>query len=123
MDETPRLLDDFFRGRPGSAAIFERIDRAIADFGSYEVRVSKSQVAFRRRQGFAYVWLPDTYLRGPNPEAVLSIGLPYELTSPRFKEVVDPAPSRWMHHLEVRSTDDIDEEVISWLRAAFEAAG
>jgi hypothetical protein len=47
----------------------------------------------------------------------MALGRAYE--SPRFKEVVHPAPDIWMHHLEVRSLTDLDEEVAGWLREAF----
>lgn len=54
--------------------------------------------------------------------AVLSLALPYELDSPRFKEIVHPAPSVWMHHLELHDPSMVDAEVCQWIRKAFEAA-
>lgn len=99
--------------------------RAVADavdaIGDHEVRVSRSQVAFRRRRGFAYVWRPGKYVRSDVP-AVLSLALPYELHDDRFKQVVHPSPRVWMHHLELGSAAEVDEQVRSWLREAFEAA-
>jgi hypothetical protein len=53
---------------------------------------------------------------------VLSIALDRELSSSRFKQVVHPSPRIWLHHLELRSLDDLDDEVQSWLRAAYDAA-
>ena len=50
-------------------------DRAVRALGPVEVRVSRSQVAFRRRRGFAYVWRPGRYVRSAVP-AVLSVVLP-----------------------------------------------
>jgi hypothetical protein len=43
--------------------------------------------------------------------------------SPRWKQVVEPARGRFMHHLELTSAADIDHEVQSWLQAAWEMAG
>ena len=43
--------------------------------------------------------------------------------SPRWKQVVEPAPGRFTHHLELRSVDEVDDEVGGWLREAWEAAG
>jgi hypothetical protein len=62
------------------------------------------------------------YLAKPGADVVLSIALDREVASPRFKEIVHPAPRTWMHHLEIRSIDDIDDEVRDWLRQAFDAA-
>jgi hypothetical protein len=40
-------------------------------------------------------------------------------SSPRWKEIVEPAPGRFMHHLELDSVDDIDDEVPDWLQGAW----
>ena len=48
---------------------------------------------------------------------------PAPVSSERFKEVVHPAPTVWMHHLEIRSPDDVDGEVEAWLREAAGATG
>jgi len=42
--------------------------------------------------------------------------------APRWKQVVEPAPGRFMHHLELRTVEDIDERVRGWLREACDAA-
>ena len=84
--------------------------------------VTKSQVAFRRDQGFAYVWRPGQYVASDVP-AVLSIALPFEVESDRFKEVVHPSAHVWMHHLELRGTDEVDDEVRGWLELAHAEAG
>ncbi|WP_423803668.1 DUF5655 domain-containing protein [Paenarthrobacter ureafaciens] len=44
------------------------------------------------------------------------------LPSARFKEIVQPAAGRWMHHLELPTAESVDTEVRHWLRLAFEAA-
>jgi hypothetical protein len=53
---------------------------------------------------------------------VLSVALGRRDASPRFKEVVQPSPTHWMHHLEVDGPDDIDDEVVAWLAEAAERA-
>ena len=98
-------------------------DPMLEDLGGCDVRVSKSQVAFRRRRGFAYLWLPGQYLTHPAAEVVLSIPLGRHDGSPRWKEVAHPSPTAWMHHLEVRSPGELDDEVAAWLREAWSAAG
>lgn len=87
------------------------------------MRVSKSQVALRRRRGFAYLWLPGQYLSRPGAEVVLSIALRRRIESPRWKEVVEPKPGQWMHHLEIRDASDVDQEVTGWLHEAAVEAG
>ena len=86
------------------------------------IRTSKSQVAFRRRRGFAFVWRPGQW-NVAGPEAVLSIATPWQIDSNRFRDVVHPAPNTWMHHLGLTTLDDVDAEVLTWLQSAAEAAG
>ena len=50
--------DDFFAGRPNARAVFEEVRSILSKLGPVEVRTSKSQVAFRRQRGFAFLWLP-----------------------------------------------------------------
>lgn len=86
-----------------------------------EVRVSKSQVVFRRRRGFAYLWRPGSYVKSKVP-LVLSLALPFPVSSSRFKEIAHPSPGIWMHHLELPDSSALDGEVREWMRQAYEGA-
>ena len=98
------------------------VERAVSTLGDVTVRVTRSQVAFRRQRGFASVWRPGQYV-GSDVPAVLSIALPRPVDSPRFKEVVQPAATVWMHHLELHDATQVDDQVRAWLREAYDAAG
>ena len=112
---------EFFAGSPDGLAIHDRVAEATAALGDVESRVTRSQVAFRHGQGFAFVWRPAQYVHSAVP-AVLSIALPREVASPRFKEVAHPSPHVWMHHLELHDVSEVDDEVRAWLREAWEHA-
>jgi len=114
--------EDFFAGHKESRMLFESVRKAVEKIGSFDVRVTKSQIAFRRRTGFAYVWIPGRYLRKNEVPLVLTIGLRRRDASPRWKEVVEPAPGRFTHHLELRVDSEIDAEVRRWLKEAWESA-
>ena len=111
-----------FAGHPDAARIHDAVRALLERIGPSQIRVTRSQVAFRRRLGFAYLWLPGRWLRSPGSEAVLSIALRRHDPSPRFKEVAHPAERVWMHHLEVCSVEDLDGEVEAWLWEACESA-
>jgi hypothetical protein len=115
--------DDFFDGYPTARAVYDRVCAMLAEIGPFQERITKSQVAFRRRRGFAFLWMPGRYLAKPTAEVVLSIALGRSDGSDRFKEVAHPAPHQWLHHLEVRRVDDLDDEVAGWLREAADRAG
>ena len=112
-------LDDFFAGQEGPRLIFETLRSALDAVGKAELRVTKSQVAFRRRRAFAWAWMPGTYLRGRYAPLVLTISLRRRHPSTRWKEIVEPTLGRFTHHLELRSSADIDDEVLSWLQEAW----
>lgn len=117
------LPETVFDGHPDALATFRTVRELIDSIGPADVVISRTQVAFRRRRGFAYVWAPGRWLRGPAAEAVLSIALSRRIESTRFKEVVRPAPSTWMHHLEVHAPHELDDEVRAWLAEAWSEAG
>jgi hypothetical protein len=116
-----RSPEDFFDGFPDGLTIYEAVERAVADMGEAAVTVSKSQIGFRRRRGFAYVWRPGQYVKS-DAAAVLSIALPREVVSARFKSVVHPSTGVWMHHIELYETAQIDDEVRRWLSEAYDNA-
>ena len=116
-------LDDFFTGHPESRAIFDALSVAIASIGAADVRATKSQVAFRRARAFAWAWMPGKYLRDNSAPLVLSVALRRRDASPRWKEIVEPAPGRFMHHLALYSPAEIDGDVLRWLQEAWEQAG
>ena len=112
----------FFAGSALGWAVYRAVEHAVAGLGEHEVRVGKSQVAFRRARGFAFLWRPGRYVRSDVP-VVLSLAMRHRQNSSRFKEVVHPARTTWMHHLEVRSLEELDDEVLSWLAQAYADAG
>jgi hypothetical protein len=116
-------LDAFFDGYDEARPIFDALRDEIQAIGPVEMRVSKSQIAFRRRAAFAWAWIPGRYLRGGHAPLVLSVSLPYRHNSARWKEIVEPVPGRFMHHLELHAKTDIDDEVHAWLREAWNLGG
>ena len=114
--------EEHFAGHPVALAAYAAVRTLLDELGGAEVRTTKSQVAFRRRRGFAYLWLPGRYLATPASDVVLSVVLGRRDGSRRWKEVVHPSPAQWMHHLEVTDAGQLDDEVAAWLQEAAERA-
>ena len=112
---------DLFAGRPLALAVVDAVVGMVASIGEASIRTTKTQVAFRRRRGFAWLW-PPVFDR-PGVEIVLSIALDRHDPSGRFKQVAHPTARLWMHHLEIRALAELDDEVRDWLREAYSAAG
>ena len=87
--------------------------------GGATISVSRSQIGFRRKRAFAAVWRPAQYLRGDRPPLVLSVFLPHRDPSLRWKTVVEPAPGRFTHHLELRSPAEVDDELAGTVAEAW----
>jgi hypothetical protein len=116
-------LEEFFLGFEESRPLLEALRRALDLVGPSDMRVTKSQVAFRRRKAFAWTWVPARYLRGKSAPLVLTLAFPHRDPSPRWKQIVEPRPGTFIHHLELHSAADLDDEVIRWLRGAWTFAG
>jgi hypothetical protein len=115
-------IERFFADRPTARRIFVAVERAVTATGAATMRVTKAQIAFRRQRGFAWVWTPDRWLAGDIAPLVLSVALSRRDPSARWKQIVEPTPGRWMHHLELRSARAVDGDVRAWLREAWEGA-
>jgi len=122
VTKSNEIVDEFFTGHEPSRPLFDVVQQAIDALGPVDVRVTKSQIAFRRRVAFAWAWIPDRYLRGGHAPLVLSVALRRRDDSPRWKEIVEPRPGRFMHHLELYAPADIDDLVREWLAEAWVAA-
>ena len=48
-----------------------------------------------------------------------TIGLSCRLESPRVAVAVETYPGRWTHHVLISGEDQIDAELMSWLREAW----
>lgn len=115
-------VDEFFDSHSNAKGIYNALAKELMSLGQVSVLPSKSQVAFRRHRNVAIVWLPERYLKQKVAPLVLTFSFPAPDGSPRWKEVVQVAPGRYTHHLELYRPEDVDAEVRNWLHQAWEAA-
>ncbi|MFZ0324403.1 MAG: DUF5655 domain-containing protein [Actinomycetes bacterium] len=121
-NDTPPAVVAFFSDCPLGLQTYERVCSMLEPRGPFSVRVTDSQVTFRRRRGIAYLWCPDRWLSDPSADVVLSIALPQAHRSVRFKQIAHPTPHVWMHHLEIVDETALDAQVDEWLAEAWSAA-
>ena len=114
------IPDEFFADQPHSQQLFKAFSQEVEALGEISMRVTKSQIAFRRPRGFAWVWMPGQYRKRKAAPLVLSLALPRRDPSPRWIEIVEPYPGRFMHHLELYEAGEIDKQVVDWVRQAWE---
>ena len=106
----------FFDGRPDALVLYralaEGLERIAAEAS---VKVQKSQISFYDGGLFAMASLPR---RKRDRGLVVSFGLGRREPSPRIAVAVEPYPGRWTHHVPVTAEDQLDGELLGWLREA-----
>ena len=115
-----RPFGRFLEGREASIHLCDALREAILTVGPVDVRATTSEVGFRRRGGEAFAWVPHMYRRKGGLPLTLTIGLRRRDCSPRWATVVERSPGRFEHDLELYADSDIDDEVLGWLREAWE---
>lgn len=108
----------FFDGRPDRLALYQALFRQLdAAFPEASVKVQKSQISFYGAHLFAMASLPK---RKKDSGIVITFGLGRREPSPRIGAAAEPYPGRWTHHVSVTSGEEIDGELLGWLREAWQ---
>ena len=112
----------FFSGRTQALPLYEHVRECIiASFPETEIKVSKTQISFKSRYGYAFVSLRRMKGCGEN-FIILTLGLPYRLDSPRAAAVSEPYPGRWTTHFVRSRPEELDAELLAWLEEAYDFA-
>ena len=127
MNTSPHYLSDllfFFDGRGAELELYQALfARLEAAFPDASVKVQKSQISFYNRHLFAAASLPLRRRKEwPKVCILVTIGLSYRLSSPRIAVATEPYPNRWTHHVVISEAGQIDEELLGWLREAYDFA-
>jgi predicted transport protein len=113
-----RLVEAMFSGKKSvHRPAYDALRRAIESFGSdVEVSPKKTYVSFRRKKQFALVQ-PSTATR-------LDVGLNLKGVAPSGRlESAAGFNAMCTHRVRTESADEIDDELIAWVRKAYDAAG
>ncbi|NLG28257.1 MAG: hypothetical protein GX557_10120 [Chloroflexi bacterium] len=121
-------VDAHFAREPRALPLYRAVESTIlATFPEARVDVQRTQITFRlkrtpgRERTLAAVWLPPHRVAGrPEVYVVLTLGLRRRLDDPRIIEAVEPHPGNWTHHVLIARPEDMDEQVMGWLREAAE---
>ena len=112
----------FFDGKPEELALYEALLDRVAELGEFTALVRKTQISLRNRRVFACVSmlrvLPKRLL--PPRFLVLTLGLPRPLESPRIAAKTEVRPGHWTHHIVLSGPEELDAELLDWLRQACE---
>ena len=118
MDEA---ILHFLNQMPAALPLYEQFERRIfAELEGVTVKVQKTQISFVNRHLFACVSFARVRKKKdcPNPYLVITFGLDRKVESPRIDVATEPYPNRWTHHLLISKAEEIDGELIAWVKEA-----
>ncbi|MGE0058640.1 MAG: DUF5655 domain-containing protein [Dehalococcoidia bacterium] len=110
-----------FVGVPRAEALYEVVRAYIESLGG-DVRVEpkRTQISFKAKTGFAYVWRPQVWgIKRPEDSIVLSFDAGRKIEDARIEESTEARPGRWVHHVLIEKKGDLDATVKRWLREAY----
>ena len=124
MEYSEHYTDDllsYFRDRPEEYALYQALFQRLQEaFPQAKVRVQKSQISFYNRHLFAAASLPVRRKKSwPEYCLLVTFGLAFRLDSPRIAVAVEPYPNRWTHHVVLSRPEELDDELLNWLGAAY----
>jgi len=95
--------------------LHEAVIAAINGFGPYEIAPKKANVSLRRKKQFATL--------GPATKDLLELGLNARQLPEHARLKVIPPGGMCQYSTRLGRPEDIDADLLAWLRAAFDAAG
>lgn len=113
----------FFNKTPDAAPLYEILEkRILSEIENVSMRVQKTQITFTNPKVFACVSLLRVRRKSELPPVyiVVTFGLSYRKESPRITVATEAHPNRWTHHVVVSKPDEIDEELMGWIKEAAE---
>ncbi len=115
----------FFNEKPQALPLYEAFEgRLLSELEGVNIRVQKTQITLSNRRVFGAVsFLPARRAKDrPNPYITITLGLNRREGSPRVDQASEPYPGRWTHHLVIGSPEEIDGELMAWVREAYDFA-
>jgi hypothetical protein len=110
------VLDEIYTGpKETLRPIHEEVLRRIHTFGDFEIAPKKGYISLRRKKQFAMV--------GPATKSQVEIGINVKNLPPSTRLAEQPPGSMCNYKLRLSSIEEVDDEIMSWLRQAYDQSG
>lgn len=114
MGESPEAVVALFAGSdPAVQVIYDRILDSLRSIGSFQEEPKKTSIHLVRNTGFAGVHPRKRSL-------LLNLRLDQALDSPRVVKAEQVSKHRYHNEVKLEHPEQVDDELSSWLRAAYE---
>jgi hypothetical protein len=95
--------------------IHDALMTAIGRFGEFEVAPKKGYVSLRRKKQFAMI--------GPGSAMRLDLGLNMKAVEPTARLLAEKPGGMCQYKVRLAAVEEVDAEVVDWVRRAYDAAG
>jgi hypothetical protein len=107
---------DLYTGKKAALRpIHDRLMAEVGKFGPCELAPKKTYVSLRRRKQFAMI--------GPATQSQVEVGINVKGLGAGGRLVALPPKGMCDYKVRLERVEDVDAELVAWLRAAYEAAG
>jgi predicted transport protein len=110
------VLDELYAGPKAQLRpIHERLLEELEQIGAYEWVPKKSYISYRRKKQFAMI--------GPPTKTRVEVGLNMKGVEATERLQAQPAGQMCNYKVKLTEAEEVDAELIGWLRMAYEASG
>ncbi len=115
MSDVYTVADHLQGKTPIVTAIYDRLLHALRQFGEVTESPKKTSIHLDHRTGFAGVYTQKNAIN-------LNFRTSSRIDNPRISKVEQFSAKRYMHTIKLRDPDDIDAELLGWLKSAYDLA-
>lgn len=110
------VVDELYAGpKADLRPIHEKVMAVAQSFGEFEIAPKKTYLSLRRKRQFAMV--------GPATKARVEVGLNMKGIEPTERLILLPPGGMCNYKVNLTDPDQVDAELIGWMRTAFDSAG
>ncbi len=115
-EDQNELITKQYQGKENLKPIYDKLISEIQTFGNdVEIAPKNSYVSFRRKKQFAIL--------NPATKTRFEIGINLKGQEPSGKLEAEKPNSMCSHKIKISGVSEIDNEIISWIKTAYENAG
>jgi len=112
---TEAVLDEIYSGtKVDLRPIHEKLMEAFTQFGEFEIAPKKGYVSLRRKRQFAML--------GPATNTRVELGINIKNLETDERLLEQPAGSMCNYKVKLTETGQVDDELIAWLRQAYDGS-
>ncbi|MCB9461483.1 MAG: hypothetical protein H6670_17650 [Anaerolineaceae bacterium] len=110
-------IENHFEGKdPIVWQIYNELMTRLSLLGPVTAAPKKTSIHLDNKSGFAGVYTRKSYI-------LLHFRLAHQVEDPRISKIEKHSAHRFMHTVTLRSGADIDNQLVQWLKEAYELAG